>query len=50
VALVSGTFADRDIDGLAGRRHHQHRPAEAAVRGGAQGAHRGGLARTRGRG
>ena len=32
-ALVSGAFAHRDVDGLAGRRQHQHRAAVAAVRG-----------------
>ena len=36
VALVSGAFAHGDVDGLAGRRQHQHRAAVAAVRGGAR--------------
>ena len=38
-------FPHRDVDGLPCRGQHQHRRTAAAVRGGAQGAHRGGLAR-----
>jgi hypothetical protein len=42
---VSGAFAYRDVDGLAGGRQYEHCATVAAVCGGAEGAHRGGLAR-----
>ena len=43
MAGVAGALADGDVDGFAGRRHHQY-PAPGAVRGGDQRAHGGGFA------
>jgi hypothetical protein len=48
--VVSGAFADGDVDGLAGGCQHQHGAVEAAVHRRAQRAHRGGLARAGRRG
>jgi len=41
---IAGALARRDINGFSGWRHHDH-GAPGPVRGGDQGAHRGGLAR-----
>jgi hypothetical protein len=49
-SFVSRAFTDCDVDGLASGCEQQHLGTGAAVRGAHEGANRGGLARTGGRG